>query len=157
MKNKKWILLITIIIGIFLIRNYNQHPSHVKIPESKDIINITFVTVDNDKAVKKSIINKKSDISNLLDILKKSKKTNRNSTSDIPNKESFNLIIFNTAEGKVINSLYEEDNRVYFEQPYYGIFELDFKNIQEFKNIINEKGNNQDISVNIDDILKDDF
>ena len=49
-----------------------------------------------------------------------------------------------------------ENNRIYFEQPYYGIFELDFKNIEELKNII-EKGNNQDISVNIDDIFKDDF
>lgn len=155
-KNKKWILLITIIIGVFFIKNYNSHPSHVQIPESKDIISITFINVNNDKGVKKSTIDKKSDINNLLDILKKAKKTNKSSTSDVPNKESFSLIIFKMQEGKVINSLYQENNRIYFEQPYYGIFELDFKNIEELKNII-EKGNNQDISVNIDDIFKDDF
>ena len=58
--------------------------------------------------------------------------------------------------GKIINSIYEENNSVYFKQAYYGIFKLDYENTEELKKIDN-KGKKQDILVNIDDIFKDDF
>ncbi|MDU5534866.1 MAG: hypothetical protein E6074_02265 [Anaerococcus sp.] len=73
-KNKKWIMLITIIVGIFLIRNYNLHPRHAKIPKLENIIKITLIDINNGKGVKKITIDKKSDVNKFLDILKKSKK-----------------------------------------------------------------------------------
>lgn len=59
--------------------------------------------------------------------------------------------------GKIINSIYEENNSVYFEQAYYDIFKLDYENTEELKKTIDNKGKKQDILVNIDDIFKDDF
>ena len=55
--------------------------------------------------------------------------------------------------GKIINSIYEENNSVYFEQAYYGIFKLDYENTEELKRTIADKGKKQDILVNIDDIF----
>lgn len=157
-KNKKWILLITIIVGIFLIRNYNSHPRHAKIPESENIIKITLIDINNGKGVKKITIDKKSDVNKFLDILKKSKKTNEYSVSDLPNKDRYTIVMFKLSEGgKIINSIYEENNSVYFEQAYYGIFKLDYENTEELKRTIDDKGKKQDILVNIDDIFKDDF
>lgn len=44
--------------------------------------------------------------------------------------------------GKIINSIYEENNSVYFKQAYYGIFKLDYENIEELKKqLIIKEGN----------------
>lgn len=62
------------------------------------------------------------------------------------------------AEGGYIrNTIYEEYKKLYFEQPYVGIYELSYKDISSFlKSTVKEedKGN---ISENIDYILEGNF
>lgn len=157
-KSIKWFLLVTTIIIFSLVINHKLNYNKVKVPKSDDFNNITFINVINGRGVEKRTIYKKLDINKLLDILENSKKINKDSVSNLPDKDKFTIITFEMVEGGyVINSIYEENNHFYLEQPYYGIFELDSENIYSLINRVREKDNKQNISVNIEDILKGNF
>ena len=161
-QNKKYCLLIitVVIIGLsFHIKNKIDE-SYVRLPESYDINNITIITVVNDRGVKKYSIYKEKDINNFLNILQNSKRIAKDSTSNFPNKNKFTIIAFKMSDGgSIINSIYEENGHLYFEQPYYGVFELtsEYKNLKTLINKTVEKDSKEDMSIDIDHILKDDF
>lgn len=160
-KKKKIFLLIAaiIIISLSLILKYKTDNEKVRTPKLDEISSITFIKVINDRGVEKREVYKKSHINKFLNIIKDSKKTNKESSSNFPDKKEFIIVTFKIKSGgSIISSIYEENNHIYFEQAFYDIFKLNFnENIDLLLDKISGKNNKEDISVNIEDLLDSDF
>lgn len=160
-KNKKSPLIITIIVIIsisFFLKN-KTNIEKLKTPELDDISSITFIKVNNDRGVEKRKVYKKSHINNFLSIIKNSERTNKESRSNFPDKNKFIITAFKIKGGGfIISSIYEENNSIYFEQAFNGIFKLNYKdNLDLLLEKISEDNNKEDISVNIEDLTDNDF
>lgn len=160
-KEKKIFLLIAaiIIISLSLILKYKTDNEKVRTPKLDVISSITFIKVINDRGVEKRQVYKKSHINKFLNIIKDSQKTNKESSSNFPDKKEFIIVAFKIkGGGSIISSIYEENNHIYFEQAFYDIFKLNFnENIDLLLEKISGKNNKEDISVNIEDLLDSDF
>ena len=55
------------------------------------------------------------------------------------------------------SSIYEEDDSLYFEQAYVGIYELSYKDISSFLKSSVKEEDRENISEDLEDILDDDF
>lgn len=132
MKKKHYLVLIgLIIIGVLLkIRPNNKGPS---IPKADDVKSLSLIKIANDRGVEKRTIKENNDIENFLQLLENSKLTKKESVSDFPNKDEFILVRIKVSEdGYIRNTIYEEDKKFYFEQPYVEIYELSYKDISSF-------------------------
>lgn len=157
MKKKYRLVLIgLIIIGILLkIRPNNKRPS---IPKADDVISIRLVNIVDGWGLLKWTISDKDDIEKFLQNLENSKKTKKESVSDFPNKDEFILVSIKMAEGGYIrNTIYEEDKKLYFEQPYVGIYELSYKDISSFLKSTVKDEDKENISEELEDILDNNF
>ena len=159
--NKKLFFIIIpifIFCGLKIKNKYDE--KNVKIPEADNITNITLINVVNDKGVEKNTIYKKKDINRFLETLKDSKRANKESTSSFPNKDRFTVIAFKTSDGGYIkHSIYEENNHIYYEEPFYGIFELNSnnKNLITLLNMFTKNENKKATSIDIKNIEQNDF
>lgn len=132
MKKKYRLVLIGLIIaGILLkIRPNNEG---VSLPNTDDVKSLSLIKIANDRGVEKRTIKENNDIEKFLQNLENSKKTKKESVSDFPNKDEFILVSIELSEGgKIRNTIYEEDKKLYFEQPYVGIYELSYNDISSF-------------------------
>lgn len=157
MKKKHYLVLIgLIIIGVLLkIRPNNEEPS---IPKADDVRSFSLVNIVDGRGLEKWTISDKDDIEKFLQILEHSKKTNKESVSDFPNKNNFILVSFGMSDGGYIrNSIYEEDKSLYFEQAYVGIYELSYKDISSFLKSSVKEEDKETISKDLEDILKNNF
>lgn len=154
-KKTKWFifLIITAILVIFIFKL--DRNNSVQIPTSKDLGSVIFIDIVDNQGVKSNTIYEESDINRLLSILKDSKKTDKKSTSNTPNKKEFTIIVFELLEGgKIFNSIYKDNHDMYFEQPYYGVFELESSTFHMLDKI-KKKGNEESILIPINDIYKE--
>ena len=157
MKKKHFLVIIgLIIIAILLkIRPNNEGPS---IPKADDVKSLSLIKIANDRGVEKRTIKENNDIENFLQLLENSKLTKKESVSDFPNKDEFILVSIEMSEGGYIrNTIHEEDKKLYFEQPYVGIYELSYKDISSFLKSAVEEEDKENISEDLEDILDDDF
>lgn len=157
MKKKYRLVLIgLIIVGILLkIRPNNEGPS---IPKVDDVTSIRLVNIVDGRGLLKWTISDKDDIENFLQLLENSKLTKKQSVSDFPNKDEFILVSIKMSEGGYIrNTIYEEDKKLYFEQPYVGIYELSYKDISSFLKSTVKDEDKENISENLEDILENNF
>ena len=157
MKKKYRLVLIgLIIIGVLLkIRSNNEGPS---IPKADDVKSISLIKIANDRGVEKRTIKENNDIEKFLKILGNSKKTKKQSVSDFPNKDEFILVSIELSEGgKIRNTIYEEDKKLYFEQPYVGIYELSYKDISSLLKSTVKEEDKENISEELEDILDNNF
>ncbi|MDU2583807.1 MAG: DUF5301 domain-containing protein [Anaerococcus prevotii] len=157
MKKKHYLVLIgLIIIAILLkIRPNNKVPS---LPKANDVESISLINIVDGRGIEKWTISEKDDIERFLQILEHSKKTNKESVSDFPNKNNFILVSFGMSDGGYIrNSIYEEDKSLYFEQAYVGIYELSYKDISSFLKSSVKEEDKETISKDLEDILKNNF
>lgn len=157
MKKKYYLVLIgLIIIGVLLkIRPNNKG---VSLPKADDVIGFSLINIVDGRGIEKWTISEKDDIERFLQILEHSKKTNKESVSDFPNKNNFILVSFGMSDGGYIrNSIYEEDDSLYFEQAYVGIYELSYKDISSFLESSVKEEDKENISEDLEDILDDDF
>ena len=155
-KTKKWFVVLTIItiLIIFILRLYRNS---TQIPTSQDLNSIVLIDVVDNQGVKKITICEKSDVNMFLDILKDSEKTDKDSTSDVPDKKEFTIIAFEHLKGGYsLNSIYKDNHGMYFEQPYHGIFKLESSEVQTVDKI-RTKGHEKNILIPIKDILKENF
>ncbi|MDU2557664.1 MAG: DUF5301 domain-containing protein [Anaerococcus prevotii] len=157
MKKKHYLVLIgLIVIAILLkIRPNNKVPS---LPKANDVESISLINIVDGRGIEKWTISEKDDIERFLQILEHSKKTNKESVSDFPNKNNFILVSFGMSDGGYIrNSIYEEDKSLYFEQAYVGIYELSYKDISSFLKSSVKEEDKETISKDLEDILKNNF
>lgn len=157
MKKKYYLVLIgLIIIGVLLkIRPNNEGPS---VPKADDVRSLSLIKIANDRGVEKRTINENNDIENFLQLLENSKLTKKESVSDFPNKDEFILVSIEMSEGGyIINTIYEEDKKLYFEQAYVGIYELSYKDISSFLKSTVKEEDKENISEDLEDILEDNF
>lgn len=157
MKKKYRLVLIgLIIVGILLkIRPNNEG---VSLPKADDVKSLSLIKIANDRGVEKRTIKENNDIEKFLQNLENSKKTKKESVSDFPNKDEFILVSIKMSEGGYIrNTIYEEDKKLYFEQPYVGIYELPYNSISSLLNSTIKEENKENISEDLEDILDDDF
>ena len=157
MKKKYYLVLIgLIIIGVLLkIRPNNEGPS---IPKADDVKSLSLIKIANDRGVEKRTIKENNDIENFLQLLENSKLTKKESVSDFPNKDEFILVSIGISEGGyIINTIYEEDKKLYFEQAYVGIYELSYKDISSFLKSTVKEEDKETISKDLEDILKNNF
>ena len=59
--------------------------------------------------------------------------------------------------GYIRNTIYEEDKKLYFEQPYVGIYELSYKDISSFLKSTVKDEDKENISEELEDILDNNF
>ncbi|MDU0945337.1 MAG: DUF5301 domain-containing protein [Anaerococcus vaginalis] len=152
------IIPIFILFGLNIKNKYDE--KNVKIPKVDNIINITLINVVDDKGVEKNTIYKKKDINRFLKLLKNSKRINKESTSSFPNKDKFTVVAFKMLNGGYIkHSIYEENNYIYYEEAFYGIFELNSnnKNSITLLDMFIKNDNKKDISIDIKNIEQNDF
>lgn len=157
MKKKYYLVLIgLIIIGVLLkIRPNNEGPS---VPKADDVKSLSLIKIANDRGVEKRTIKENNDIENFLQLLENSKRTKKESVSDFPNKDEFILVSIGMSEGGYIrNTIHEEDKKLYFEQPYVGIYELSYKDISSFLKSTVKEEDKENISEDLEDILKNNF
>ncbi|ACV29674.1 Uncharacterised protein [Anaerococcus prevotii] len=157
MKKKYYLVLIgLIIIGVLLkIRPNKEGPS---LPKADDVRSLSLIKIANDRGVEKRTINENNDIENFLQLLENSKRTKKESVSDFPNKDEFILVSIEMSEGGyIINTIHEEDKKLYFEQAYVGIYELSYKDISSFLKSTVKEEDKENISEDLEDILDDDF
>lgn len=157
MKKKYRLILIgLIIVGVLLkIRSNNEGPS---IPKADDVKSLSLIKIANDRGVEKRTIKENNDIENFLQLLENSKLTKKQSVSDFPNKDEFILVSIKMSEGGYIrNTIYEEDKKLYFEQPYVGIYELSYKDISSFLKSTVKEEDKENISEDFDYILDNNF
>lgn len=157
MKKKYYLVLIgLIIIGVLLkIRPNKEGPS---IPKADDVRSLSLIKIANDRGVEKRTIKENNDIENFLQLLENSKRTKKESVSDFPNKDEFILVSIEMSEGGyIINTIYEEDKKLYFEQAYVGIYELSYKDISSFLKSTVKEEDKENISEDLEDILEDNF
>lgn len=157
MKKKHFLVIIgLIIIAILLkIRPNNKGPS---IPKADDVKSLSLIKIANDRGVEKRTIKENNDIENFLQLLENSKLTKKESVSDFPNKDEFILVSIEMSEGGYIrNTIYEEDKKFYFEQPYVGIYELSYNDISSFLKSTVKEEDKENISEDLEDILKNNF
>lgn len=157
MKKKYRLVLIgLIIVGILLkIRPNNEG---VSLPKTDDVKSLSLIKIANDRGVERRAIKENNDIEKFLQILEDSKRAKKESVSDFPNKDEFILVSFKMAEGGYIrNTIYEEYKKLYFEQPYVGIYELSYKDISSFIKSTVKEEDKENISGDLEDILDDDF
>ncbi|WP_206781888.1 DUF5301 domain-containing protein [Clostridium tetani] len=135
----------------------SRNNSYLVVPNPEKLSSITFINVVNEKGVERVIVYEQSDIYELLEVFKNSKKTNKESISDFPNKAKFTTILFNfTSGGNSLRSIYEENEVFYIDQPYNGVFKLGSNDLDVLDEII-ERGDKESISMQLDEILKDNF
>lgn len=157
MKKKYYLVLIgLIIIGVLLkIRPNNEGPS---VPKADDVKSLSLIKIANDRGVEKRTIKENNDIENFLQLLENSKLTNKESVSDFPNKDEFILVRIKVSEdGYIRNTIHEEDKKLYFEQPYVGIYELSYNDISSFLKSTVKEEDKENISEDLEDILKNNF
>lgn len=157
MKKKYYLVLIgLIIIGVLLkIRPNNEGPS---IPKADDVKSLSLIKIVNDRGVEKRTIKENNDIENFLQLLENSKLTKKESVSDFPNKDEFILVSIGMSEGGYIrNTIHEEDKKLYFEQPYVGIYQLSYNDISSFLKSTVKEEDKKNISEDLEDILKNNF
>ena len=157
MKKKYYLVLIgLIIIGVLLkIRPNKEGPS---LPKADDVRSLSLIKIANDRGVEKRTIKENNDIENFLQLLENSKRTKKESVSDFPNKDEFILVSIEMSEGGyIINTIYEEDKKLYFEQAYVGIYELSYKDISSFLKSTVKEEDKENISEDLEDILEDNF
>lgn len=157
MKKKYRLVLIGLItLGVLLkIRPNNKGPS---IPKADDVISIRLVNIVDGRGLLKWTISDKDDIEKFLQNLENSKKTKKESVSDFPNKDEFILVSIKMSEGGYVrNTIYEEDKKLYFEQPYVGIYELSYKDISSFLKSTVTDEDKENISEELEDILDNNF
>lgn len=157
MKKKYYLVLIgLIIIGILLkIRPNNEGPS---LPKADELRSLSLINIVDDRGTQKWTISEKDDIEKFLQILENSKKTKKKSVSDFPDKNNFILVSFKMSDGGYIrNTIYEEDEKVYFEQAYRAIYRLPYDNLSSFLKSTVKEENKENISVKLEDILEDNF
>ncbi|AVP56191.1 hypothetical protein C3B72_12550 [Clostridium tetani] len=148
-------VLFIFFIAVIFIFMVSRNNSHLAVPNPEDLSSITFINVVNEKGIERVIVYEQSDIYELLEVFKNSKKTNKESISDLPNKTKFTAIFFNfTSGGNSLRSIYEENEVFYIHQPYSGVFKLGSNDLDVLDEII-EKGEKESISMQLEDILKD--
>lgn len=156
-KTKKIIVLFIFFIAAIFIFMVSRNNSYLVVPNPEKLSSITFINVVNEKGVERVIVYEQSDIYELLEVFKNSKKTNKESISDFPNKAKFTTILFNfTPGGNSLRSIYEENEVFYIDQPYNGVFKLGSNDLDVLDEII-ERGDKESISMQLDEILKDNF
>ena len=157
MKKKYYLVLIgLIIIGVLLkIRPNNEGAS---LPEADEVRSLSLINIVDDRGTQKWTVSEKDDIEKFLQNLENSKKTKKESVSDFPDKNNFILVSFRMSDGGYIrNTIYEEDKKLYFEQAYVGIYELSYKDISSFLKSIVKDENKENISEDLEDILRNNF
>lgn len=113
--------------------------------------------VIEEEAIEKITIDQEADIEEILEIFSNSKNTDKESISKFPEKTKFTAVLFRfKSAGTSLRSIYEEDGEVYIDQPFYGIFTLNSNDLDALDQVI-KRGNKEDISLPVEDILKDDF
>lgn len=157
MKKKHYLVLIGLIIIAILLKIRPNNKVH-SLPKTNDVIGFSLINIVDGRGLEKWTISDKDDIEKFLQILEHSKKTNKESVSDFPNKNNFILVSFRMSDGGYIrNSIYEEDKSLYFEQAYVGIYELSYKDISSFLKSSVKEEDKETISKDLEDILKNNF
>ena len=157
MKKKHYLVLIGLIIIAILLKIRPNNKVH-SLPKTNDVIGFSLINIVDGRGLEKWTISDKDDIEKFLQILEHSKKTNKESVSDFPNKNNFILVRFKMSDGGYIrNSIYEEDKSLYFEQAYVGIYELSYKDISSFLKSSVKEEDKETISKDLEDILKNNF
>lgn len=157
MKKKYYLVLIGIItIGVLLkIRPNNEGPS---LPKADEVRSLSLINIVDGRGLLKWTISDKDDIEKFLQNLEDSKKTKKESISDFPDKNNFILVSFKMSDGGYIrNTIYEEDKKLYFEQPYVGIYELSYNDISSFLKSTVKEEDKENISEDLEYILKNNF
>lgn len=156
-RKMKWLVVVTICIVVAVGLIFMLRESQLEVPKSKQLSSVEFINISHCQGVEKITISKQSDIDNLLNILKNSNKTSKDSVSNFPDKTKFTLIGLNFINGGTSwRSFYEENDDIYVDQPYVGIFKLNSNDL----NLLNEimkSGSKESISIRVDDILKNNF
>ena len=157
MKKKHYLVLIGLIVIAILLK-IRPNNKGVSLPKADDVIGFSLINIVDGRGIEKWTISEKDDIERFLQILEHSKKTNKESVSDFPNKNNFILVSFGMSDGGYIrNSIYEEDKSLYFEQAYVGIYELSYKDISSFLKSSVKEEDKETISKDLEDILKNNF
>lgn len=157
MKKKHYLVLIGLIIIAILLKIRPNNKVH-SLPKTNDVIGFSLINIVDGRGIEKWTISEKDDIERFLQILEHSKKTNKESVSDFPNKNNFILVSFGMSDsGYIRNSIYEEDKSLYFEQAYVGIYELSYKDISSFLKSSVKEEDKETISKDLEDILKNNF
>ncbi len=157
MKKKHYLVLIGLIVIAILLK-IRPNNKGVSLPKADDVIGFSLINIVDGRGIEKWTISEKDDIERFLQILEHSKKTNKESVSDFPNKNNFILVSFGMSDGGYIrNSIYEEDESLYFEQAYVGIYELSYKDISSFLKSSVKEEDKETISKDLEDILKNNF
>lgn len=157
MKKKHYLVLIGLIIIAILLKIRPNNKVH-SLPKTNDVIGFSLINIVDGRGIEKWTISEKDDIERFLQILEHSKKTNKESVSDFPNKNNFILVSFGMSDsGYIRNSIYEEDKSLYFEQAYVGIYELSYKDISSFLESSVKEEDKENISEDLEYILKNNF
>ena len=156
-KMKTIILSTIVVVSIVLIFMLSKNNRSLSVPNTEELSSITLVDVVNEKGSEKTTISKKTDISRLLEILKNSERTNKESISDFPSKTQFTTVLFKfKSGGNSFRSIYEDNNSFYIDQPYEGIFKIESKDIYMLDEI-KKNGSKENIVIPISDIIKGNF
>ncbi|NOW90356.1 hypothetical protein BCD91_002379 [Clostridium beijerinckii] len=156
-RKMKWLVVVTICIVFAVGLIFMLRESQLELPKSEQLSSVVFINIIHCQGVEKITISKQSDIDNMLNILKNSNKTNKDSVSNFPDKTKFTLIGFNFVKGGTSwRSIYEDNDDNYVDQPYVGIFRLNSNDLNLLNEIM-ESGNKESISIRVDDILKNNF
>lgn len=157
MKKKHYLVLIGLIVIAILLKIRPNNKVH-SLPKTNDVIGFSLINIVDGRGLEKWTISEKDDIERFLQILEHSKKTNKESVSDFPNKNNFILVRFKMSDGGYIRiTIYEEDKKLYFEQAYVGIYELSYKDISSFLESSVKEEDKENISEDLEYILKNNF
>lgn len=124
------VVCVLIISFIFLISCKNKE---IKKPDLPDIENVVSMSLEFDGECE--TVEEKEWIKTILSDFSTAKTTDLPTLNDVPTVENYVLIYFVTTQGKSINMyVYENEDKYYLEQAYYGVFEIQestYKNVCE--------------------------
>lgn len=141
------VILAIISITITLIFKVDFNSRNLAVPESEKLNSITFINVIDGIDIKRVSIYDPLDMSEILEIISRSEWTDKESISDTPDKTEYTRILFNfKSGGSSIRSMYSEDDSIYVDQPYVGVYKLKSDRLNSLQRII-ENGDEDNISM----------
>lgn len=118
----KKVVVITVVFALALLAGCGKKAEPVDLPSDDTVANIEVTTIEGEK-----IYPSEGGIEEILDIIGHAEPTRKQSVNDQPtNVDAYGTIIINTDKESTVFYYYEKGGAYYVEQPYVGIYRLDF-------------------------------
>lgn len=137
-------MLIVIIIRLFSSQGLIKQS--YKGPNINDLDKIVLTDIEHRNPIRERIFDDKRVMEDFAKILVRSQKTRKQSVSEVPYNHNYTIIqYFFKSGGDSRHSIYNENEKLYIEVPYYAIYQMEEEGLEKLTQIM-EKYEGEDIS-----------